>query len=297
MSGTIQWEPGDALIFVHVVSEGSFTAAANTLDLPKSTVSRRVSRLEAKLGLQLLRRTTRQLTLTDAGQAFFDQATRAVDALEAAEEAATTVLGEPRGKLRVTAPAEVGTGLLAAIIGFNRKYPDVHLDVDFTNNYVDLVESGVDVALRGGKPPQGSLAGRQIISGEIFMVASPEYLRRSGTPKRAGDVVKHQSILFPNWTSGSAWDMTGRKGKVKVPVTSHLTINNLDGIRRAALANCGLGLLPWSHCTRDLEEGRLIRVLPSLHRNSSGVWVVYPRTPFTNTKVRAFVDYMQIAFA
>jgi DNA-binding transcriptional LysR family regulator len=297
MNGTIQWEPGDALIFVQVINEGSFTGAASTLDLPKSTVSRRVSRLEAKLGLQLIRRTTRQLTLTDAGQAFYDQAVRAARALQAAEEAATSVLDEPRGKLRVTAPAEIGTGFFAAMIGFNRKYPDVHLDIDFTNNYVDLVESGVDVALRGGKPPKGSLAGRQLVEGDIYMVASPKYLEQNGTPKRAANVIEHQSILFPNWTAGSAWLLTGEGGNVKVPVRSHLTINNLDGVRRAALSHSGLALLPWSHCEGDLEEGRLVRVLPGLSRNSGGVWIVYPRTPYTSAKVRAFVDYMHKAFA
>ncbi|MFT4710958.1 MAG: DNA-binding transcriptional LysR family regulator [Planctomycetota bacterium] len=297
MNGTMQWEPGDALVFVQVIAEGSFTGAANILDLPKSTVSRRISRLEAKLGLQLIRRTTRQLTLTAAGQAFYEQAVLAARALQAAEDAATMVIDEPRGKLRVTAPAEIGTGLFGALIGFGRKYPDVHLDVNFTNDYVDLVQSGVDVALRGGQPPKGSLAGRQLVGGDIYMVASPKYLEENGTPKRATDVVKHRSILFPRWTSGSAWALTGKRGPVKVPVNGQLTINNLDGARRAALAHCGLALLPWSHCNKDLEEGRLKRVLPSLTMNSGGVWIVYPRTPFTNAKVRAFVDYMHWAFA
>lgn len=297
MSGTIQWEPGDALVFVQVIDEGSFTAAANSLDLPKSTVSRRISRLETKLGIQLIRRTTRQLTLTAAGQAFYEQSILAARALQAAEEAATMVLDEPRGKLRVTAPAEIGTGLFGAMIGFHRKYPDVHLDIDFTNDYVDLVQSGVDVALRGGKPPKGSLAGRQLLDGDIYLVASPKYLQENGTPKRASDVIKHKSILFPNWTSGSMWNLSGKRGPVKIPVTGHLTINNLDGIRRAAIAHSGLALLPWSHCERDLKEGRLKRVLPSLSRNSGGVWIVYPRTPFTHAKVRAFVEYMLWAFA
>lgn len=290
MSATIEWEPGDALTLVQVIQQGSFTGAARVLDLPKSTVSRRVSRLEAKLGLQLLRRTTRQLTLTDAGQAFYAQALRAADALQAAEDAATTVLDEPRGTLRVTAPSEVGTVLFTALMAFNRQYPEVQLEVDFTNQYADLIESGIDVAIRGGKPPGGALDGRNLLSGEIYMVASPGYLKRNGTPKRMTDIQAHQSIVFPSWTSGSTWAMTGRRGKVKVPVTSNLSINNLDGVRRAALGNYGIALLPWSHCAKDIEEGRLVRVLPSLRRNSGGVWIVYPRTPFMSAKVRAFVD-------
>ncbi|MFT7664912.1 MAG: DNA-binding transcriptional LysR family regulator [Planctomycetota bacterium] len=296
MSGTIEWEPGDALIFAQVVDEGSFTAAARSLDLPKSTVSRRVSRLEGQLGLQLLRRTTRQLNLTDAGRAFYAEAARAGEALLAAEQAATSVLDEPRGTLRVTAPAELGTRTFGILLAFNRAYPDLHLDLNLSNQYVDLVEQGYDVALRGGRPPEGTLTGRALVASHIHIVASPEYLKRRGTPKRVSDVAKHDCILFPSWVSGSAWSMTGTRGKVRVPVNGRLTINNLDGVRHAAIEGCGLALLPSGHCETDLEQGALVRVLPGYNRASSGVWIVYPRTRFMSAKVRAFVDYLQAAF-
>lgn len=297
MSGTIEWEPGDALIFTQVVDEGSFTAAARVLELPKSTVSRRVSRLEGALGLQLLRRTTRQLNLTDAGRAFYHEASRAAEALLAAEQAATSVLDEPRGRLRVTAPAELGTRTFGIMLAFSQAHPALHVEIDLSNHYVDLIEQGYDVALRGGKPPTGSLTGRPLSGGEVYMVASPAYLKKHGTPKRSRDVAQHDCILFPSWVSAGGWNLTSKRGRVHVPVRGRLTINNLEGVRRAALTGCGLALLPEGHSQDDLRTGKLVRVLPGLSRSAGGLYVVYPRTRFQSAKVRAFADYLQAAFA
>jgi DNA-binding transcriptional LysR family regulator len=297
MSGTIDWEPGDALIFAQVVEEGSFTAAARLLDMPKSTVSRRVSRLEEQLGLQLLRRTTRQLNLTDAGQAFYEETTRAAEAFLAAEQAATNVLDEPRGRLRITAPAELGTETFGVLLEFSKAHQMLHLDIELSNRYVDMVEQGYDVALRGGKPPTGTLTGRRLSGGDAFIVASPSYLKRRGVPKRSRDLANHDCILFPSWSQGGTWSLTGKRGKVQVPVEGRLTINNLDGVRRAASAGCGLALIPASHCQKEVNRGELVRVLPGLCRNVGGLYVVYPRTRFVRAKVRVFVDYLLAAFS
>lgn len=292
MHATITWDPQDALIFTRVVDEGSFTAAARSLDLPKSTVSRRVSRLEETLGVQLLRRTTRRLNLTDAGQAFHVNATQAMEALAAAEQAATSLLDVPRGRLRVTSPVELGTRPFATILDFHRAYPEVHLDLELTNRFVNLVEEGYDVALRGGRAPEGSLTGRALGPGEIFVVASPAYLKARGRPRRARDVAKHDSILFTSWVQGGAWTLSGSKGQIKVPVQGRLTLNNLEAVRLAALGGLGLTLLPRTHCEQDLAAGTLVRVLPNLAIRGSGLWIVYSRTRFLSAKVRAFVDFM-----
>jgi DNA-binding transcriptional LysR family regulator len=297
MSGTIEWEPGDALVFAQVVDEGSFTAAARVLKLPKSTVSRRVSRLEAALGIQLLRRTTRQLNLTDAGRAFYEQAARAAEALVAAEQAATSVLDEPRGRLRVTAPVELGTRTFSVVLAFSQAHPALHVEIDLNNHYVDLIEQGYDVALRGGKPPTGSLTGRPLVGGNVHIIASPAYLKKRGIPKRPQDVVKHDCILFPGWVTGGGWNLTNQRGRVHVPVQGRLTINNLEGVRRAALSGCGLAMLPEGHCEADIKRGKLVRVLPNLHRTAGGLYVVYPRTRFLSAKVRAFADFLQLAYA
>jgi DNA-binding transcriptional LysR family regulator len=292
MLETIDWEPRDALIFTQVVGEGSFTAAARALDLPKSTISRRVTKLEEHLGLQLLRRTTRRLSLTDAGRAFYERAARAVEALVAAERAATSMLDEPQGRLRVTAPVELGTRTFGALLRFCEAYPEVHMDLELTNRYVNLVEEGHDVAMRGGRAPEGSLTGRSLGMAEIYAVASPAYLKRRGAPRRARDVAKHDCILFPSWVTGSAWTLTGPRGETKVPVQGRLTINNLEAVRLAALQGFGLTLLPRGHCEEDLREGKLRRVLPGLCMSGGGLWVVYSRTRFLSAKVRAFVDFM-----
>jgi DNA-binding transcriptional LysR family regulator len=297
MIGTIKWDPGDALIFIRVVDEGSFTAASRTLKLPKSTVSRRVSRLESQLGLQLMRRTTRRLSLTEAGHAFFKEASRAAEALVSAEMVATSILDEPRGRLRITAPSELGTRTFEILLGFSKAYPDLDLDLNLSNQYVDLIEEGYDVALRGGKPPQGTLTGRPLMGGDIQIVASPQYLDQHGTPKRASDIIRHRCILFPSWVNGSAWQMNGPRGKVRIPINGKLTINNLDGVRQATLQGYGISLMPSGHCEADIKTGALVRILPRLSKPSGGMWMVYPRTNYLSAKVRVFVEYVQKAFA
>jgi DNA-binding transcriptional LysR family regulator len=297
MSRTIDWDPGDAVIFAQVVDEGSFTAAAKTLELPKSTVSRRVSRLEEHLGVQLLRRTTRRLSLTDAGTAFHERATQAVEALLAAECAATSTINEPRGRLRVTAPVELGTRTYGTLLGFAKAYPDVHLELELTNRYVNLVEEGYDVALRGGRAPEGTLTGRSLGLDEIHAVASPEYLERRGTPRRITDLSKHDCIVFPSWTKGSAWTFEGARGKKSVPIQSRLTVNNLEAVRLAALDGFGVALLLSDHYTSDVKAGTLRRVLPGYCKSGTELWIVYSRTRFLNSKIRTFADYMQAELA
>ncbi|MFT7487577.1 MAG: DNA-binding transcriptional LysR family regulator [Candidatus Paceibacteria bacterium] len=247
--------------------------------------------------MQLLRRTTRQINLTDAGRAFYEEAARAAEAFQAAEQAATSVLDEPRGRLRVTAPAELGTRTFGILLDFSKAYPALHLDIELNNQYADMIEQGFDVALRGGKAPTGTLTGRALVGGDVFIMASPQYLKKNGMPKRSRDLVNHDCILFPSWTSGGTWNLVGQRGKVQIPVNGQLTINNLDGVRRAALAGCGLALIPEGHCQGEVNRGELVRVLPGLRRTSGGLYIVYPRTRFMRAKVRVFVDYLQSAFA
>ncbi|MBL4848087.1 MAG: LysR family transcriptional regulator [Planctomycetes bacterium] len=298
MNRTIDWEPGDALIFAQVVDQGSFTAAARILDLPKSSVSRRVSRLEGQLGVQLLRRTTRRLDLTDAGRAFYARAAQAAEALVAAEQAVTSMLDEPLGRLRVTAPVELGTRLFEVLLGFTAAYPQVRLDLELTNRYVNLVEEGYDAALRGGRAPEGSLTGRSLGVGESVLVASPSYLAGAGAVRRVTDIAKHDCILFPSWVSGGAWSLTNGRKTTVVPVRGRLTVNNLEAIRLGALAGLGLTLLPNHHCAADLAAGTLVRVLPRWsNSNKAGLFVVYSRTRFLSAKVRALADYLVANFA
>lgn len=296
MSGTITWSAEDAMIFARVIDAGSFTAAAADLDLPKSTVSRRVSRLEERVGVQLLRRTTRRLALTDAGRAFHARVVQAVEALEAADVAATSMLDEPRGRLRVSAPVEFGTRLFEIMLGFCHAYPEVHLDLELSNRFVNLVEEGFDAAIRGGRAPEGSLTGRSLGNVEIHMVASPSYLERNGTPRRARDVEKHDCILFPSWLSGSSWSLSGPRGRTRIPVRGRLTLNSLEAVRSAALQGLGIALLPDHHCRHDIEDGALQRVLPSYSRETSGVWLVYSRSRFVSAKLLAFADYIRAEF-
>lgn len=291
------WNPEDAVILARVVDCGSFTRAAQFLELPKSTVSRRVSRLEAHLGVQLLVRTTRRLDLTDAGHAFYLRASRAVEALEDAGRVASSMLDVPRGRLRVTAPAELSSRMFKASLGFSRAYPEVHMDLDLSNRYVNLVEEGYDVAIRGGARPEGALSGRLVADAEVGVYASPDYLNARGRPRRIQDLATHDCVLFSSWSTQSQWTLEGPQGERTAQVKGRLTLNNLEAVRLAALEGLGLALLFKDSCEDDLQEGRIERVLPKYGRSNGRLWVTYPRTRFLSPKVRAFVEFLESAHA
>lgn len=293
MSGTIQWSSEDALILARVVDCGSFTGAARALDLPKSTVSRRVSRLEEHLGVQLLVRTTRRLDLTEVGHAFYLCARRAVEALEDADRVASSMLDVPCGPLRVTAPVELSTRVFRSFLEFSRAYPEVQLNLDLTNRYVNLVEEGFDVAIRGGDRPEGALSGRLVGEREIGIYASPTYLNATGRPQRIQELEDRDCVLFSSWSSQSQWKLRGPQGDRATSVRGRLTLNNLEAVRLAALEGLGLALLFADSCEEDLRENRLERVLPKYGRFGGQLWATYPRTRFLSPKVRAFVEFLE----
>jgi len=280
-------------VFVRVVEKRGFTAAAQALGLPKSSVSRAVSRLETALGVRLLQRTTRRLHLTEAGAAFYDRASRALTDLSEARDAAGEQQDAPRGVVRVTAPVDLGVEFLAEIVArFARRFPEIRVEMNLTSRRVDLVEEGFDLALRAGRLSDSSLVARKLGTIEARLVASPAYLRRRGTPRSVDDLAAHECVLFRGREGAAEWPLIGPDGPTRVEVRGAIDADDISFLRRAVLAGAGIALLPWVMCARDVHAGKLTRVLPEHASRGSQLHLVYPSSRQVPRRVAVFRDFV-----
>jgi DNA-binding transcriptional LysR family regulator len=285
-------------VFVQVVEAGSFTAAGTRLGMPKSTVSARVSQLEEHLGVRLLQRTTRSLGLTDAGAAFFDRCARIVADLDEAERSITDLAAAPRGTLRVTAPIEFSMSILGDLVaGFGERFPEVSIEVVVSDRVVDLVDEGIDLAIRAGRLKESSLIARRLARITTHLWASPGYLERHGTPKSPRQLERHACLLFSSLPEPDQWSLHDRRGKeVAVRVRGVLSVNSLHTVRDAAARGMGIALLPL-FLTSGEDSAGLTRVLPAWSGAESALHAVYPSSRYLSPKVRAFVDYLGAAMS
>jgi DNA-binding transcriptional LysR family regulator len=277
------------VVFVRVVETGSFTTAGHALNLPRSSVSRKVSRLEDRLGVRLLHRTTRSLAMTAAGRAYFERASRAITELEDVD-ALVAGLGEvPKGPLRITVPVsfmETGRGIF---VDFLERFPDVRLEVDVTDSYVDLVEAGFDVAVRGGKPPDPSLAGHRILSSDFELLASPSYLERRGRPSCPTDLKDHECLIL-GLKSPTVWPFETVRGMVEVTVRGRLACGNVMVLLEAARRGFGIARLPTGG--GGFDTSGLESLLDQLCTPGGGLWLVYPSSRQLAPAVRAFIEFV-----
>ena len=280
----------ETAVFAKVVEAGSFAGAAGRLGLPKSTVSAKVAALEKRLGATLIRRTTRRLFVTDAGQEYYRQAVAALDRLAAAEERVAEGQAQPRGRLRLTAPIELGVTLLPLVLPeFQKRFPEVQLDVSLSDRRADLVAEGFDLALRAGVLADSSLIARKVGSVHFAPLASARYLRTAGTPKHPRELEGHRLLHFVPF-GGEAWDLKGPKGAQKVRLTRPLLANDLNLIKSLAIAGAGIALLPTFYCHQELAAGRLVRLLEGWRSDLRPVHFVYPHQDFVPKKLSAFLE-------
>jgi len=282
----------ELLVFAKVVQAGSFTAAARGLRMPKSTVSRKVSELEERVGAQLLQRTTRQLRLTDVGQAYYEHCARIVAEAEEAELAVTRMQTAPHGLLRVTTPLTFGV-LGPLVAAFLQRYPEVQLEMVCTDRTVNLVEEGFDVAVRAGKLADSSLIARKLGNIEHVVVAAPEYVQARGTPKTPKELEKHDCLVFGTAREGHVWTLHSGNRSVEVPVRTRLVVNEPDMLRSLALAGAGIALLPHVENSADISARRLQRLLPDWNSAESPVHAVYSSNRHHSPKVMSFVDFLR----
>jgi len=279
----------ELLVFTRVVQTGSFTGAAKLLGMPKSSVSRKVSELEDRVGARLLQRTTRKLGLTDAGRIYFARSARIVAEIEETEQAVGQTQAEPRGLLRVTAPLSF-TVLGPIVADYLRRYPEVQVDLVCTDRRVDLVEEGFDMAVRAGPLDDSSLVARRIGEGKRVLVASPAYLKRHGTPKVPADLEQHVCIVFGAGASPNVWKLRSAEESVEVEVVPRFTVNDPDIVVDVARAGVGIAAAPAFTFAEDFDAGKLREVLATWSLPSAPLHVLYPTTRHLSPKVSVFAD-------
>lgn len=282
----------ELVVFARVAQAGSFTAAARELAMPKSTVSRRIADLEARLGARLLQRTTRKLALTDAGLAYFEHAERAIGAAQEAELAVTRLQGTPRGLLRVTSP--LSFQYLGPIVAeFLQRYPEVQLELVCTDRVVHLVEEGFDCAIRAGNLADSSLIARPVAALKSFLVASEAYLARRGTPSDVDALAQHDCLAFGAGVDRTTWRLESTDRRQVVALRPRLLVNDFDMLHDATVAGLGIALLPAYRCAEDVASSRLRRVLDGWSAAEVPIHVLYPSSRHLSPKVKAFVDHLR----
>lgn len=278
-------------LFTKVVEAGSFTKAAAQLGIPKSTVSRRVGDLEDRLGVRLLQRTTRKLTLTDAGQLYFSRTARAIEELRQAEVALEEMQRDPRGLLRVTLPSDM-SGIAARLIqGFQKEFPLVQVFVFATGRRVDLVAEGYDLALRAGVLTDSSLVSKKLLDSRLGIFASPSYLKQHAAPKTIADVQDHACLCWGTENAEATWSLNGPNGQEKVHVSGPLASNDFSLLISACDNGMGLALLPTFEANQLVTSERLERVLPAYQGGAGGLYAMYPSARHLSPKVRVFIDF------
>lgn len=248
--------------FIAVVESGSFTVAANRLEVSAVMVGKYIAQLEARLGTRLLERNTRRQSLTDAGRVYYDEAKRVVEQVSIADSAVERLRSAPAGTLRVTAPTSFGGCVIAPLTAtFLQAWPDVRVELDLTNRRVDLVDEGVDLAIRIGEIHHEDLVAKYLCDYRMVICAAPGYLARHGTPQTPADLVDHLCLSHTVWTARNEWRLPGVEGEVRWKRDAILRCNDGYGLRMAACAGAGLLLQPEVLVAEELLNGKLIRVL------------------------------------
>ena len=286
------------LLFTRIVEAGSLSAAARDAGLSQPTVSKQLAELEARLGAQLLQRTTRQSSLTEAGSAFYVRAKRILAELAEAESDAGDLHGSPRGTLRVGAPVAFGRlHIMPTLPAFLRRYPGLIVDLAMSDRFTDLVEDGVDVVVRIGKLSDMSLIARHVGRSTRVSVAAPAYLAARGAPQTPKDLLQHDCIVYTLLATGNEWHFNGPSGTEVVRVHGSFRANNADAVRQATLAGLGIAVVPTWLIADDVAAGTLRGLMPNWTPSAVDVSVLYAPTPRVAPKVRVFVDHFVEAFS
>lgn len=284
-------------VFVRIVETGSFSAVAREMGMTQPTVSKQLTALEKQLKTRLLNRSTRQLSLTEAGASYYESSKRIIDTVHEAEGNLGLLQTQLTGVLRVNSSIGLGQVYLGPLLlKFQEAHPGLSLDLSYSDRYVDLVEEGIDVAIRIGKLNDSTLAARRIGSSLRCVIATPEYLKRHGTPEVPQDLVNHNCLLYAYLSTGNEWTFNGRDGEIRVKVTGNFRSNNGEAIRQAVFANLGIAVSPDWLILRELEEGRLISLMPDYAPPPAEINAVYPSARHVSAKVRAFTEFVRAEF-
>ncbi|VAW54397.1 Transcriptional regulator, LysR family [hydrothermal vent metagenome] len=284
----------DIAVFVKVVDSGSFTEAANRLGLSKSVVSKYITRLENHLSAQLLQRTTRQLNLTEVGRVFYEHSRQGLLEIEKAKAIVSQLQEAPRGLLRVNAPMSFGILHIAPLIqGFLDLYPELSIDINYDDRKVDLIEEGFDLAIRIADLSDSSLVARRLGPCRHVLCATPDYLKRNGTPRTPEDLCDHNAIIFKYQDSPTQWQFLLADGKSSnISVTGSIQMNNSLALRKTLINDAGIALIPTFIVGEDIKSGILQTVLTQYKLLENSIFAVYHQRRHLSPKVRAFIDFL-----
>ena len=286
--------------FIRVVEAGSFTRVAQEQNSSQPTVSRQVAALEEHLGTRLFTRTTRKLTLTDDGRGFYERAKLAIEAVSEAENAVGRRRSRPSGALRLAVPVVFGRlRVIPHLKEFLTRYPDVTIDLVMNDANADLVEEGIDLAIRSGEVTDSALIVRKIGATRRVVVASPSYLRGRTLPKHPSDLAAHDCITFTGVAASVRWRFEGPspEGTISVEVKGPVRTRNSEGIREAVLSGLGIGYAPIWHFTDEIEKGLLVALLGGYEPKPEPIHAVYASRRFVPQKTRAMIDFLEQRFA
>lgn len=280
-------------MFSAVVEASSFVAAADNLGMSKAAVSRYVSELEQRLGVRLMHRTTRKLSLTPEGEVFLARCRDILASIESSEAEISTRSVTASGLLKVSVPVSFGIRNLAPLWSeFLSDHPQVTLDVQLADRVIDLVDEGFDLAVRIARLPDSSLISRQLASTRLVLCAAPSYLKRRGTPAHPSELAHHDVLGYSLMAMGDQWQFTGPDGPVSVKVRPRMWTNNGDSCVAAALQGSGIQLQPTFLIDEELASGHLVEILPQFRSVELGIYAIYPSRKFVLPKVRAMVEFL-----
>ncbi|MDF2181614.1 LysR family transcriptional regulator [Neptuniibacter sp. CAU 1671] len=275
--------------FVAVAETGSFTAAARQLNISTAQVSRQVNKLENRLSSKLLYRTTRKVSITEAGRFYYQHCRQLLDGLESAERSLQDLQQTPRGSLKITAPTTYGQSRIAPLLhDFLAEYPELEIQLFLTNKQLDLIEGGFDLAIRLGKLEDSSLMARRLAPRKLYVCASPDYLDRHPAPTHLSELNQHNCLLG----TLDYWRFQERGHERHIKVRGNIRCNSGEALLDAARKGLGLVQLPDYYVTELIETGALVPVLSEYQQTGEGIWAVYPQNRHLSTKVRMLVDYL-----
>ena len=284
-------------LFVRIVETGSFSAVAREMNMTQPTVSKQLTALERHLKTRLLNRSTRQLSLTEAGSAYYESSKRILDIVNEAEANLGVLQTQLAGVLRINCSIGLGQMYLGPLVlKFQSMHPELMIDLAYADRFVDVVEEGIDVAIRVGRLMDSSLAARRIGTSARSIIATPGYLKKHGTPQTPQDLAGHNCILYAYLSTGNEWIFQGKEGEIRVKVSGTLRANNGEAIKQAVRADLGIAASPTWLIQDDLESGKLQQILQEFTPLPGEINAVYPSGRHVSAKVRAFTEFLKIEF-
>ena len=283
----------EVYVFVKVVEAGSFVGASKQLNMPSTTVSRKVQKLEDALGVRLLQRSTRKLHLTDIGQQYFEDCQQSLASIEEATTLASESRSMPTGLLRVTSPTDFAVNYLQPWINdFLRLYSDVQIELEVTDRYVDLIEERIDIAFRSGELKDSSLIARRIGPKQSIFCASPEYLDKAGRPNSLDDLSQHDCVIMGRSLKNQYWRFMTDEGEISIPVRGRYAVDNMKLVVEAAHNGMGIAQVPHPLVMNLLKNGELIQVLADHSAPQQSIYIIYPSHKHLARNVRTFIDHV-----